>query len=216
MSENDAGAGLDVALADLADHPSRGSGRINKAVMAQMAALNVSQVQIAEFFAVSEGAVSRMKGRLGVAIARDVATGEAGSQLLQANLLSGARLVSLAEQCEALLKMCRMVAEAEDEWAADVVEARNKLRRLAGSKGSIGAMAISLMGEARKQLEFVHNIQRETYNLRRVEEFQQVVMDEIKAAAPEVQQRIMARLNQVQAFRSSLEISGGGADFAQK
>ena len=35
-------------------------------------------------------------------------------------------------------------------------------------------------------------------------------MEEIKAAAPEVQKRIMERLVQLQAFRSSFEISGSG------
>ena len=68
----------------------------------------------------------------------------------------------------------------------------------------------SVMGEARKQLEVAYKIQSETYSLRRVEEFQAVVLEEIKTAAPEVQQRIVARLQEVQAFRSATDFQAGG------
>jgi len=204
---------LSAVLGDLADHPSRGSGGINKAVMAQLAARNVNQSQIAEFFGVSGAAVSKMRKRMELVIDRDVATGQAASVLLEANLLGGARLVALAKECEGLIRLCSTVAHADDEYAPEVREAKSKLRRLVGTKGSVGQMAVALMGESRKQLEFAFAVQRETYNLKRVEEFQQIVLEEIKAAAPEVRQRIMARLEQVQAFRSSVEISGGGANF---
>lgn len=205
---------LSAVLGDLADHPSRGSRRIDKAVMAQLAVRGLNQSQIAEFFGVSGAAVSRMRTRLDLVIDRDVATGQAAGMLLEANLLGGARLVALARECEGLIKLCSTVAHADDQYAPEVREAMNKLRRLVGAKGSVGQMAVALMGESRKQLEFAFAVQRETYNLKRVEEFQQVVLAEIKAASPEVAQRIVARLEQVQAFRASTDISGGGVNFA--
>jgi|GEM_PF-2431300 hypothetical protein len=201
---------LDATLGDLADHPSRGSRAIDKAVMVSLAARGLNQAQIAEFFGVSGAAVSKMRKRLEVAISRDVTTGQAATQLVEANLLSGARLTALAQECEGLIRLCSVVVHAKNEFAPEVQDAKNKLRRLVGVKGSLGQMAVSLMGEARKQLEFAFKIQSETYNLRRVEEFQAVVLEEIKGAAPEVQQRIMARLQQVQAFRASTDIPGSG------
>lgn len=203
-------AGMEARLGDLARHPSRGAGQIDKAVMVDLAARGLNQAHIAEFFAVSGAAVSKMRKRLAVAVDRDVATTEAAGKLLDANLLGGARLAELAEECKALIGLCSLVVHAQDDFAPEVREAKNKLRRLVDGKGSLGQMAVALMGEARKQLEFAFRIQSEAYNLRRVEEFQAVVLEEIKAAAPDVQQRIMARLAQVQAFRSATEISGPG------
>lgn len=207
----DEGAGMEARLGELARHPSRGAGQIDKAVMVDLAARGLNQTQIADFFAVSGAAVSRMRKRLAVAVDRDVATSEAANKLLDAHLLGGARLAELAEECKSLIGLCNVVVHAQDEFAPEVREAKTKLLRLVdGKRGSVGQMAVALMGEARKQLEFAFKIQSESYNLRRVEEFQAVVLVEIKAAAPDVQQRIMARLAQVQAFRAATEISGPG------
>jgi hypothetical protein len=111
-----------------------------------------------------------------VAVDRNVATTEAAGRLLDANLLGGARLAELAEECKSLIGLCNLVVHAADEFAPQVRDARNKLRRLVGGKGNLGQMAVALMGEARKQLEFAYKIQSETYSLRRVEEFQAVVL----------------------------------------
>ena len=203
---------LDATLGELARHPSRGSGAIDKAVMADLAARRLNQAQIAEFFGVSGAAVSKMRKRLAVAVDRDVATTRAAGKLLDANLLSGARLAELAKECETLIGLCSTVVHAADEFAPEVREARNKLRRLVGGKGSLGQMAVALMGEARKQLEFAFRIQTETYNLHRVQEFQATVLEEIQRAAPDVQKRIVARLNEVQAFRAVTEFSNGDSN----
>lgn len=150
---------LEAVLGDLARHPSRESGRIDKSVMARLIG-RIGQTQIADFFAVSEAAVSRMKSRMQVHIDRNVATGKAASQLMEANLLSGARLLALAGRCEALYELCNTVVFAQNEFAPEVMEAKNKLRRLVGYKGNVAQVAVALLGESRKQLEFVHNIQR--------------------------------------------------------
>lgn len=212
MGENEMGVGLDALLGDLANHPSRGSGAIDEAVMVALIERGVSKgVQLAEFFAVSGAAVSKKLKRLQKFVDRSVATSKAGAQLLEVKLLSGERLVALAEQAQKLLDLCGLVVFAPNEYAPEVIEAKNRLRRLVGAKGSVGQMAVALLGESRKQLEFVHEIQKDVFNLKRVQEFQEVVLEEIKAAAPEVQQRIMARLDRQQAFRETLDFSGGGA-----
>ncbi|OIN98296.1 MAG: hypothetical protein AUJ49_13525 [Desulfovibrionaceae bacterium CG1_02_65_16] len=73
---------LDATLGELARHPSRGSGAIDKAVMADLAARGLNQAQIAEFFGVSGAAVSKMRKRLAVAVDRDVATTRAEGKTL--------------------------------------------------------------------------------------------------------------------------------------
>jgi hypothetical protein len=202
----------EAQLGDLAAHPSRGSGAIDEAVLVELVRRGVAKgVQLADFFGVSGAAVSKKLKKLHVFADRHVATGEAARQLLDQKLLGGARLLSLAESAERLLRLCETVVFAVDEYAADVIEAKRRLRRLVGPKGNVAAVAVALLGESRKQLEFVQGVQREMYNLKRVEEFQAVVLEEIKAADALTQQRIMARLERVQAFRQGLDFSAGGA-----
>lgn len=212
MGEQDVGADL----GELKDHTSRGSGSIDRKVLTElMVRHGWNQSQAAEYFSVSGPAVCKTLKRMELAVARNIPAQQAGQELMKAQLSdSGARLASLAEQAQYILDLVSVVIKT-DENAEAGREARYKLRRLAGPKGSLGDLAVKLLGESRKQLEFIFAMQREAFNMKRVEEFQGVVMDEIKAAAPEVQQRIMARLVQVQAFRSSLDIPGGNVNFAQ-
>lgn len=216
MSEQ-GGLNTDAALGDLATHPSRGSKRIDQAILVDLVVTRGwTRAAAAEFFDVSGAAVTRAFQRMEVAVAQNIPAQLAGAELLKAQLSdSGARLASLSEQAQYILNLVSVVLRT-DEANEEGREARYKLRRLAGSKGSLGDLAVKLLGESRKQLEFIFSMQREAFNMKRVEEFQQVVLEEIKLASPEVQQRIMSRLTQVQAFRSSLDISGGGADFAGK
>jgi hypothetical protein len=212
MGEGETRTEYEAQLGDLAVHPSRGSGAIDEAVLVELVRRGVAKgVHLADFFGVSGAAISKKLKRLQIFADRSVATGDAATKLMDAKLLGGARLVALAESAQRLLTLCETVVFAADEFAPNVIEAKSRLRRLVGLKGNVAAVAVALLGESRKQLEFVQGVQREVYNLKRVEEFQQVVLEEIRQAAPEVQQRITARLERVQAFRQGLDFSSGGA-----
>ena len=89
-----------------------------------------------------------------------------------------------------------------------------RLKRLAGQKRDLLSFLVSLQGEIRKQLEFDFNMRKEIYNIRQVQDFQDVVLQEIKATAPEVAQRIVARLTEIQATRSSLDFGLGESENA--
>lgn len=68
---------------------------------------------------------------------------------------------------------------------------------------------VKLQGELRKQLELDFSMKARIYDLRQVQEFQTVVLEEIGKAAPEVQRRITERLVEVNAARSALEFRAG-------
>ncbi|NJB67228.1 hypothetical protein GGQ74_000868 [Desulfobaculum xiamenense] len=68
---------------------------------------------------------------------------------------------------------------------------------------------MKLQGELRKQLELDFSMKARIYDLRQVQEFQTVVLEEIGKAAPEVQRRITERLVEVNAARSALEFRAG-------
>jgi transcriptional regulator with XRE-family HTH domain len=197
---------------ELRNHPAHGSGSIDRELLAELVAKkNWSQRQAAEFFGVSESAVSKAMKRMKLAVSRDVAMRSA-PKVLEAHLEGGDRLAKLVRQVEDLLGMLKLVIEGDQNDPA-AVEARIKLRRLAGPKGNLGAIAVSLLGEARKQLEFLFNMQKEIYSLHNTEEFRAVVLEEIGKADPDVQRAIVTRMVQLNAFRSSLDFPDGGGNF---
>lgn len=164
----------------------------------------LSQKEAAARLGVSEAAVSQRLKRVGVAVNRHVAMFAAGEAVAR-QLTTAEQLEAIGGQVRALLGMIDLVLNG-DQAAPEVAEARGKLRRLAGPGRDMSKFLIELLGELRKQLEFDFNMRKEVYSLRQVEDFQRIVMEEIKAADPEVAQRISRRLVEVQATRSSLDL----------
>ncbi|MGE4469352.1 MAG: hypothetical protein AB7D47_04380 [Desulfovibrio sp.] len=206
--ERNAGEGRETPEDALWQLPIRGSGRIDQDLLVELVVRREwTQRRAAEFFGVSESAVSKAMRRMRLAVNRDVAMRSA-PKLLEAQLEGGDRLSGLVRQVEELLALLRLVIDG-DQSNREVFEARTKLRRLAGPKANLGDFAVKLLSEARKQLEFVFSMQREIYSLRRTEEFQEIVMSEVGKADPETQRRIVNRLVEVHALRSSLDLETG-------
>lgn len=167
-----------------------------------------SQREAAAILGVSEGAVSKRLKGVGVAVNKNVAL-FAAPQVLQRQLSTAEQLEAIGRQARDILEMLHL--SLQDDSANDKAarEARWKLQRLAGQKRDLLSFIVSMQGELRKQLEFDFNMRKEIYNIRQVQEFQDVVLQEIKNAAPEVAQRIVARLTEIQATRSSLDFGLG-------
>lgn len=69
---------------------------------------------------------------------------------------------------------------------ANARSARYRLQRFVGTKRDLLSYIPVLQSELCKQLEFYFNMRKEIYNLRQAQNFQDVVLAEIKACAPEV------------------------------
>lgn len=208
-SENMAQLGECSAGTDLVVHPSYQAGRIDDEVLVELLVRRgQTQRSAAEFFGVTEAAVSKRKKKLDLAVNTQVALFSA-PMVLNAHLTQSENLSVLSRQVQDLIDLVQLVVHG-DQTQRSVIEARQKLRRLAGRKGDIGSLAVKLFSELRKQLEFIFTQQREIYSLKRVEEFQSVVLDEIGKASPELRKRVVQRLMEVQAARSSLDFENGG------
>ncbi|MGE4553718.1 MAG: hypothetical protein AB7D57_11435 [Desulfovibrionaceae bacterium] len=208
MGETRSGVGPADGTGGLDGHPARGSGRIDSELLVDLVVRREwTQARAAEFFGVTAAAVSRALKRAQAAVNRDVAMRTA-PVLLEAQVETGARFEALVQQAEKLLGMFKLVVEG-DPYDAEVLQAKDRLRRLAGPKGNLADLAVKLMGEARKQVEFWFAVQSKIFDLRQVADFQRVVMEEIGKVDPELQRRIVARLTEVQAFRSTLDAGVG-------
>ncbi|WP_027179471.1 hypothetical protein [Maridesulfovibrio bastinii] len=203
-------------LEELKNHPSYKSGKIDQEMLIkQLVELGWKQSASADFFGVSQAAVSKAKKRIDLAVSKDVALFSA-PKMISAKLSLADQLEALGKQCRELLEMVHVVLHG-DQSSQEYRDCQSKLRRLAGSKRDLGGFLIQLQAELRKQLEFVFKMQSEIYSLKKVEEFQSIVLEEIQNAAPEVQQRIVARLTEINAARSALDFGiGGGIGGAEK
>ena len=147
-------------------------------------------VQIAKAMGVTKGAVSKALKRMEVGITKDVALRtapqiankkiDAMDQLTGINSSIQKELVYLEEQIDG--------ASHEDRISLQ----NQKLRHTA---------------EIRKQIGLLLTIVSTMYNAEEVSAFQRIVMEEIGHASPEVKQRILQRLNQIRALRSTLQLS---------
>jgi len=163
-----------------------------------------SQREAAALLGVSEAAVSKRLKGVQVSVNKHVAL-FAAPQVLARQLSTAEQLDAIGRQARNLLELTNRCMHGDPYNDPDAREARQKLVRLSGPKRDLLAFIVAMQGELRKQLEFDFNMRKEIYNLRQVQDFQEVVLAEIKNCAPEAAQRIVSRLTEIQATRSSLD-----------
>jgi len=177
--------------------------------------------EIADVYGVNASTISRRLKKIGVAVNRRVALFDAG-RLVDAQMDSAQQLRALGYQIREILELIHVVLH-EPDGSTEYAKAAGKIRRLTGYKRDRDLMSylVALQGELRKQLELDHRVTTDMYNLRSVMDFQNIVLEEIKAVSPEVQQRIAARLVELGMGRSSDDFTGGASagnspSFAEK
>ncbi len=198
-------------LENLKLHPSYKSGKVDHDVLIKLLVeCGLKQVAVADFFDVSQAAVSKAKKRIDLAVSKDIALFSA-PKMISAKISLSDQLEALGKQCRELLEMVHVVLHG-DSASQEYRDCRTKLLRLAGANRDLGGFVIKLQAELRKQLEFVFKMQSDIYSLKKVEEFQSIVLEEIQNAAPEVQQRIVSKLTEINAARSALDFGIGGGE----
>ncbi|GAB6178108.1 hypothetical protein JCM16814_29990 [Desulfobaculum senezii] len=160
-----------------------------------------SQKEVAALLGVRESAISNRKRRLEAVVSRNVSLFSA-QRILERQLSTGEQLEAIGRQARELLDLVHLVLEGETKASS---AARAKLLRLAGGRSDLLTACVKLQGELRKQLELDFSMKAKIYDLKQVQEFQAVVLEEIGRAAPEVQKRITERLVEVNAARSALD-----------
>lgn len=163
-----------------------------------------SQLEAAAILGVSESAVSKRLKKVQGAVNSNIAL-YASKKVLDAQLYTAEQLWAIGRQTRELLEMLNLCLHGNIDSEEKARSARSRLQRLAGPKRDLLSYIPVLQSELRKQLEFDFNMRKEIYNLRQAQDFQDVVLAEIKACAPEVAQRIVSRLAEIQATRSSLD-----------
>lgn len=150
-----------------------------------------SQRDAANFFGVSEAAVSKAVKRLSLNLGRHVG-------LERAKDVADHGLNVVAQ-----LQGINGTIQEELRWATQ------EARREGGDRQGLQKVIVELASEVRKQLGFQLDILRSLYDFQAAAEFQQEVLDAIGQVSPETRQAIIQQLTERRAVRSAFALSHG-------
>jgi len=150
-----------------------------------------SQRQAADYFGVTEAAVSQAVKRLHLNLNRHVGM-ERAKEVADHGLNVIAQLQSINQ-----------TIREELQWATQ--EAKREGADRKGLQNTI----VDLAGEVRKQLGFQLEVLRSLYDFEAAAEFQQEVLHAIEEVSPETRQAIIQRLAERRALRSTLALPAG-------
>lgn len=156
-----------------------------------------SQADAAKHFGVSESAITQRLQRMRLLGTRVVALEKAG-QLVDEKVAASDRLERI-----------QRVIDGELSWA--VAEAQ----REGADRAALQDAILRLVGEVRQQLGLQLAISRALVDLKVVKEFQDTVIEIIREEEPDTGRRLIARLKERRALRSSADLptlDGGGAN----
>jgi hypothetical protein len=147
-----------------------------------------TQADAARNFGVSEAAIHQRLKRMRVLTSQVLALEKAG-EVVEEKLTATARLEHVQQ----------VIDEA-------LVWATSQARQEGADRGALADVILKLAGEVRQQLGLQLSISRTLVDLRLVKEFQEAVVEVIQSESPETARRLVARLKERRALRSSAEL----------
>ena len=155
------------------------NGKIDKLKLSQLLRSGKSGKDCAEFFGVTEGAISQARKELNIAVVKSVAL-ETAHQVVEKNLNAVDQLLNINRKANTLLELA---IQAEDHDTT-----------------------LKAMREIRGQLELQLEIFKSLYDIQAVADFQREVLTAIGEVDSGVRNRIINRLKEGRALRQSVDI----------
>jgi len=169
-----------------------------------------AQKDIAQFFGVSEGAISKAKKDLNISVVKNVAL-ENAHRVVDKSLNAIDQLGKINENANEILDALMRWQRGEDE-ALQIMQSQRKVRIGKDEKELVEfklkdprELALKSMAEIRGQLKLQLEIFQTFYDMKAVEEFQEEVLTAIKEANPDVRNAIVNKLNQRRALRATIK-----------
>jgi len=186
---------------------------IDRVKLDQMLRKGKSQKEIAQFFKVTEGAISRAKKELKINVVKAVAL-ERAHEVADKNLNTIAQLQKINSYANELLDLL-MRWNRGDHEALQILESQVRKIKVKGSEEEITEyrikdpreLALKAMAEIRGQLNLQLDIFKTLYDVQAVAEFQKEVLTAIGEVSTDVRDRIIQRLKESRALRQSVSIN---------
>jgi len=171
-----------------------------------------SQKEIAQVFGVTEGAVSKARKELNIAVVKNVSL-ERAHQVVEKNLNTVEQLQKINAHANEILDTLMRWSRGDKE-ALQILESQVRKVKVKGSEEEITEyrlkdpreLALKAMAEIRGQLSLQLDIFKTLNDLQAVAEFQKEVLTIIGEVDANVRDRIIQRLKEGLAIRQSVEI----------
>jgi hypothetical protein len=155
--------------------------KVDKVKLSEMLRSGKSGKECAEYFSVSEAAISQNRKELNISVVKSVAL-ESAHRVVDKHLNAVDQLRNINLKANALLELA---IKAKDHGTT-----------------------LKAMAEIRGQLNLQLEIFKTLYDLEAVAEFQRTVLETIGEVAPDVRERIIRGLKESRSLRQSVEITG--------
>jgi hypothetical protein len=190
-----------------------GKPKIDRIQLDQMLRDGKPQTEIAQFFGVTEGAISKAKRELNIAVVKNV-TLESAHKVVDKYLDTIGQLQKINQNANELLDLLMRWNRGDSE-ALQILESQVRKVKVRGSEEEITEykfkdpreLALKAMQEIRGQLNLQLDIFKTLYDVQAVAEFQREVLSAIGEVSPDVRDRIIERLKKGHALRESLSIN---------
>jgi hypothetical protein len=186
--------------------------KIDRVKLNRMIIAGKTQRECAHVFGVTEGAISKAKKELNIAVVKNVAM-ENAHKVVDKNLDAISQLQKINSNANEILDLLMRWNRGDDE-ALQVLESQGVTKKVrVGDKEELvkefkfkdpRELALKAMAEIRGQLNLQLDIFRTLYDMKAVQEFQQEVLTAIGEASPEVRHAIVSKLNQKRIIRQSV------------
>jgi len=187
--------------------------KIDRVKLSQMLRRGKPQKEIAQFFGVTEGAVTRAKQELNINVVKTVAM-EKAHEVAEKNLDAIAQLQKINGCANELLDLL-MRWNRGDKEALQILESQVRKVKVKGSEEEVTEyrfkdpreLALKAMQEIRGQLVLQLDIFKTLYDVEAIAEFQREVLTVIGEVSPDVRNRIIHELKTRRALRGSVSIN---------
>jgi len=156
--------------------------KIDRVKLNQMLSSGKSQKKIAQFFDVTEGAISKAKKELSIAVVKNVSL-ENAHRVVDKNLNAVDQLQKINDQAN---KIINDLSESSDRADKELI--------------------LKACREVQNQLRLQLEIFQTLYDMKAVQSFQNEVLTAIGEVEPDVRNRIIQRLNEKHAIRRSITV----------
>ncbi len=156
--------------------------KIDRVKLNQMLSSGKSQKKIAQFFDVTEGAISKAKKELSIAVVKNVSL-ENAHRVVDKNLNAVDQLQKINDQAN---KIINDLSESSDRADRELI--------------------LKACREVQNQLRLQLEIFQTLYDMKAVQSFQNEVLTAIGEVEPDVRNRIIQRLNEKHAIRRSITV----------
>jgi len=187
--------------------------KIDRVKLNQLLKAGKSQREVAQVFGVTEGAVSKAKKELNLAVVKNV-TLESAHKVVDKSLDAVAQLAKINKAANQLLdelmgkekvvqELATVINKINEGNPADVKEITKLVKRIISDKNT----ALRACQEIRGQLSLQLDIFKTLYDLQAVAEFQEEVLTVIGEVDQDVKRKIIERLKARRALRSIAQLT---------